>query len=164
MLEQLRAACAKSVGSDTKALEEGPLVTHFGYPAPAEPGSVALKLADFVTVIREADVVRVEKHKSLYRVWTSADANVIIRLEKVAKASGDAGGCECEPKPARGVMARDESPAFDLEIGPVTMLYCQTQNICAIIFGRTFCFNVVVCQPAGGGDATVWPEEDPEED
>jgi hypothetical protein len=155
ILEELLGACAHSEESDNRRLDEWPLIMHLGYPAPAAPGTVALKLADVVTVLREADVLRVEKHKSLYRVWTSSDANVIIRLEKVAKAGGDADACPCENRPAETSIARE----ITIEIGPVTVLSCQTQRICTTVFGRPYCYNVVVCRGEGLGEPIILQEE-----
>lgn len=154
-LEALRAACAQGQEDERQRLDDGPLVCHVGYPAPAVSGTVALKLADLVTVIREADIVRLGRDKTLYRVWTRSDANVILRLEKVAKAGGEPEPCGCEDETTEGVLARE----IDLDIGPVTMAPCKTQRICTTVFGRPYCFNVVVCR-FPGGEPTVDPEEE----
>ena len=103
--------------------------------------TIALKLGDASVVVREADVVRTEKRGSLYQIWTRSDANVIVRLESVAKASGKPRPCEC------GHASTEKNADIIIEIPPMKIpdVNCEPRYICFTVWGHEFCSLYYVC-------------------
>lgn len=145
---ELKAACSgQQPKSASELIREGSTSWLSGRPTNAPPGTIALSQnGPFRVIIREEDVKSVEKHEGLYLVEISADANILIGLEKVTKAR--LGGCGCPPKQQTPTeMHVKVDPKADVNILNIdvgTPNACQIRVECQTIAGRRVCFIVGV--------------------
>ena len=145
----LKAACSgQQPKSASDLIRAGSTSWFAGRPTSAPPGTIALSQnGPFKVIVREEDVKSVEKHEGLYLVEVSADANILIGLEKVIKAK--LSGCGCHPKPpVPTVMLTTVDPKADVNILYIdvdgTPNECAIRVECQTIAGRRVCFIVGV--------------------
>jgi hypothetical protein len=121
LLSELRAACrSEPARSERERIAEGPSTWFHGRPSRAPDGTIALSGGDGIVIIDESDVRAVEKKDDAYRVAVSADAHVLLRIEKLLKATPTSdGGCGDASKSGTTTTARDKG--VTIEIGPITV-------------------------------------------
>ncbi|MDQ2929324.1 MAG: hypothetical protein M3Y05_00675 [Gemmatimonadota bacterium] len=105
-LADLKSACASPRPSSEAETIKGGVSTWFrGAPAPASEGTIALAIGgDAKIIIDEADIRSVEKDGELFRVEVSAEANFLLHIDKVLKATPiDAADCGCDKEVPRAV-------------------------------------------------------------
>ena len=144
LLSELKAACqGEPSRSDRESIEQGPSTWFRGKPAHASDGTVALEVGDEAKVIiNERDVREVERDGTLYRVAVSADAHVMLRIDKLLKATPRAEcGCEGEQTPEASRRQKGKGPIADIEIGDI--------EVCRLVCGDLILAGVriPVCVP-----------------
>lgn len=89
LLSELKNACkGKQSLSDVDTIRRGQSTWFRGRPAHAPEGTIALALSDDARVIINDDDVReVKKDGEHYNVEVSADAHVLLRIDKILKAT-----------------------------------------------------------------------------
>jgi hypothetical protein len=124
LLSELKAACrSESERPERERIAEGPATWFHGRPARAPEGTIALAGGDAVVIVNETDVRAVEKDGDDYRVAVSADAHVLLRIEKLLKATPTSDcGCGDASTPGTTTTARDKKDGpITIEIGPITV-------------------------------------------
>ena len=158
-LDELKRACsATPARSDAERIDEGESSWFAGRAAPADEGFVAIAQDDdIVTVVRERDVLEVRKKDHLFLVRVRADADVLVRFERVTKARpcDCAGHCDggCErggEKPAGEAprsMARSSAAFGGDPFGPfgAPFGHCRLYIRCVYYDGIRICWWWVYC-------------------
>lgn len=150
-LDELKRACTSTPArSDAERIDEGESSWFAGRAAPAEDGFIAIAQDDdFVTVMRERDVLEVRKIEDKFLVRVRADADVLVRFERVAKARPDDCGCDSAEKPAddsppvaraSAGFAGDPFGPFGAPIG-----YCRLYIRCVYYGGMRICWWWIHC-------------------
>ena len=147
-LDELKTACAAIKRSDPERISAGDSTWFAGRPAPADKGFIAIAQdEDIHTVIRVEDVQEVRKEQDIYLVKVSADANVLVRYERVTKAKPEDCGCGDEDKgeaassgAAARMFADDPFGPFGAPIG-----HCRLYVRCWYWRGLPICFWVIHC-------------------
>jgi hypothetical protein len=101
-LQELKTACGKSDKStDREIIEIGETILLAGRAAPASEATIALEVGNGRTVvIKEEDVVDVEKEGSDYLVRVKMGTDVLVRFEQVSQLSPTAAACACSDVPS----------------------------------------------------------------
>ena len=87
-LNELVAACKASAihqQSDQKLIESGETIWIGGSPAPASPGTIALKTGEHTTIVNIGDVLEAEKVEGLYLVNLKVGTSLLHRFETMSK-------------------------------------------------------------------------------
>ncbi len=141
----LKEACSEQQRKPASELiREGSTSWFAGRPTNAPRDTVALaQKGPFRVIIREEDVKSVEKHEDLYLVEVSADANILIGLEKVIKAN--LSGCGCHPKKQtptemHATVKDDTWINPDADLNVLVMGECYITVSCQSIAGHRVCF------------------------
>ena len=94
LLSELKDACRSEPSpSAAETIGRGESTWFSGRPAHAPAGTIALALSDDARVIiNEGDVRAVEKQGEHYSVAVSADTYVLLRIDKLLKATPQQGG------------------------------------------------------------------------
>jgi hypothetical protein len=124
LLSELKAACrSEPARSERERIADGPSTWFHGRPARAPDGTIALTGGDGIIVIDEGDVRAVEREGDVYRVAVSADAHVLLRVEKLLKATPTSDcGCGGDAGEGTGTTAREgKDGPITIEIGPITV-------------------------------------------
>lgn len=127
LLAELKAAARRRPAqSEREILAAGPTTWFSGPAAPAPDGTIALARGDAKIIINEKDVRAVEKDGEEFRVGVSADAHVLLRVERLLKATptevpADDCGCGEGSKSGAQTLAREKKPPITLDIGPITV-------------------------------------------
>ena len=95
-LEMLKGAChADAPTDDAELIAQGECRWFAGYPEPSSRGTVSLiQPTGFRLIFREKDILEAKRHKKLFLVRVSSDANLSVTMSQVVKA-GSAGQCDC---------------------------------------------------------------------
>ena len=146
LLSELKAACqSEPARSERESIEQGPSTWFRGKPAHASAGTVALEVGDDAKVIiNEKDVRGVERDGERYRVAVSTEAHVLLRIDKLLKATPRTEcGCEGDDRPSSGTSRRQkgEGPFGDIEIGDI--------EVCRLVCGDLWLgsIRIPVCVP-----------------
>jgi hypothetical protein len=163
--EQLKTECGKfSAVSEQKLLDVGETIWLTGRAAASGPGTVALNVGSGQSVvIREQDVLEVEKHGSRFYAKVKRGVDVLYRLEQVVQANPDK--CTCRGDTAGGGSAgsgvikrksdgsgvnnnEDDLPqSMDCRVEYVITFWCLPGkvegNACVPILNR-----IIVCEPS----------------
>jgi hypothetical protein len=127
LLAELKAAARKQTAfTEREIIANGPTTWFSGPAAPAPEGTIALGYRDAKIVINESDIRGIEKHGDEFRVGVSADAHVMLRVDKLLKATptddrDEDCGCGGEGKGGTQTIARDKKPPITIDIGPITV-------------------------------------------
>jgi hypothetical protein len=146
LLSALKAACqSEPTPSERESIEQGPSTWFRGKPAHASAGTVALEVGDDAKVIiNEKDVRGVERDGERYRVAVSTESHVLLRIDKLLKATPRAEcGCEGEQTQDAGSSRRqkEKGPFGDIEIGDI--------EVCRLVCGDLWLgsIRIPVCVP-----------------
>lgn len=126
LLSDLKDACSKQPPpSESATIRRGEMTWFSGRPAPAPEGTVALAINDEAKVIiNHDDVAAVEKQGESYSVAVSADAYVLLRVDKLLKATAK-GSCDCGQSPSSNLQQRaPKGPTIDIGQIEVCDLVC----------------------------------------
>jgi hypothetical protein len=127
LLAELKAAARKQTAfTERELIAEGPTTWFSGPAASAPDGTIALGYGDGKIIINESDIRGIEKNGDQFRVGVSADAHVLLRVDKLLKATPteerpDDCGCGGEGKGETQTIAREKKPPIVIEIGPITV-------------------------------------------
>lgn len=101
-LPQLKAASQKKKNlSDLEILNVGETIWYTGAPIPSERGTISLRTSNCVLVIREKDVLDVNKEGDYFEVKVKLRTPVIVRTENIIEAG--ATECGCGEKEKEGI-------------------------------------------------------------
>jgi hypothetical protein len=138
---ELKAACAGQTPSAADQLRMGRTTWLMGHPAAAPEGTIAVsRNGDFKLIIRDEDVLEVDKHGDEFLVKVSAEANILVSFEKVIKA--DPGSCGCHETQPSPTLAREGGPVPDpdFDVNLINIGGCVFRWECKSIGGRRICF------------------------
>lgn len=145
LLSELKDACHRmSPSSEEAIIGRGESTWFRGLPAQAEKGTIALGLGAARVIISERDIRGVTKDGDYYNVEVSADANVLVRLDKVVKAAAQH-GCRCDPSGAGTHHTHTRPQIVDIEIGPITV--CDLLCADVVIDNGRQSVKVEICIP-----------------
>jgi hypothetical protein len=136
VLSELKDACqGEPPPSDAEAISRGESTWFRGRPAHADKGTIALALSeDARVIINEADVRDVEKQGEHYSVAVSADAHVLLRIDKLLKATVE-GGCGCGGSTSTTSQKQSPGgPTIELEVIEVCKLVCGDFVLAGVTF------------------------------
>ena len=145
LLAELKAAARKQTAfTEREIIANGPTTWFSGSPAHSPEGTIALARGDARIIINESDVRAVEKDGDSFRVGVSAEAHVLLRVDKLLKATptemrADDCGCGGEGREGTSTISRDKKPPITIEIGPITV--CK--HLCGWV--NLMGHNVYVC-------------------
>jgi hypothetical protein len=125
-LSELKDAChSEPSPSDVETIRRGESTWFRGRPAHAPEGTIALALSDDARVIiNDGDVRAVEKQGEHYSVEVSADTHVLLRIDKLLKATVER-GCVRGESPSPTMQKRDGGgPDIELVVVEVCDLVC----------------------------------------
>ena len=139
LLAELKAAArTQTAFTEREMIAEGPTTWFTGPAASAPDGTVAVGYGDGKIVINESDIRGIVKNGDQFSVGVSAEAHVLLRVDKLLKATPTERpphdcGCGGEGKGGTQTSARDKEPPI-IEIGPITICQqiCGWFNIGAI--------------------------------
>lgn len=141
LLSELKDAChSEPSPSDTETIRRGESTWFRGRPAHAPEGTIALALSDDARVIiNDGDVRAVEKQGEHYSVEVSADAHVLLRIDKLLKATVER-SCDCGESPSPTMQKRDGGGPT-IEIGQI--------EVCKHVCGEVVLagIRIPVCVP-----------------
>lgn len=122
LLTELKKACQTDPSrSESETIKRGKTTWFKGKPAHGAQGTIALALTDDVKIIiNEQDVIDVKKVEELYSVEVSAEANFLVRIEKLLKATPGCHSGDGHAAPPRSTK-RTEGPIIDIDIGPIEL-------------------------------------------
>jgi hypothetical protein len=144
LLSELQAASRRQPATaERELIAAGPTTYFSGVPAHAPEGTIALANGDAKIIIRESDIRAIEKQGDEYRVGVSADAHVLLRVDKLLKATPTdvrADDCRCGEQTQDGTqtIAKEKKPV-NIEIESITV--CR--HICGYV--NLWGINVYVC-------------------
>lgn len=145
LLSELKDACHRvSPSSDEAIIGRGESTWFRGLPAQAEKGTIALGLGGARVIVSERDIREVTKDGEYYNVEVSADAHVLLRLDKALKAAVQP-GCSCEPSGEGPHHTHTRKQVVDIEIGPVTV--CDLLCADVVIDNGKQSVQVRICIP-----------------
>ena len=159
-LSELKKECRKRPEpSAPDAIKVGETSWFKGTPVDAPDGTVAIATGGGIKVIvREKDVLKVERRGEHFLVQVSADTTVLVRLDKLTKArpsGGGGGGCGCDKQP--DAIARRRPPhggvggrgaGLDPKPWPWCVLKCTVVIECDLYLDdpdKSFCIPVPKC-------------------
>jgi hypothetical protein len=125
-LSELKAACQREPSrSESSVISQGRWTWFRGRPAYAPDGTIALALSDDARVIiNTGDVQAVKKEGEHFHVAVNADAYVLLRMEKLLKATPSS-RCHRDGSPltmeSEASQHPKSKPIIDIDIGPITI-------------------------------------------
>ena len=145
LLSELKDACHRmSPLSEETIIGRGESTWFRGLPAHTEKGTIALGLGDARVIISERDIRGVTKDGDYYNVEVSAEAHVLVRLDKAVKAAVQP-GCRCDPSGAGTHHTHTRRKVVDIEIGPITV--CDLLCADVVIDNGRQSVKVEICIP-----------------
>ena len=125
--------------SEVESIKRGETTWFNGRPAHAPEGTIALALSeDARIIINDGDVLAVEKEEGQYRVEVSADAHVLLRIDKLLKATVQLASCRCggnRPSIMRKPGdTKEEGPTIEIGDIEVCKLVCGEFVLAGIRF------------------------------
>jgi hypothetical protein len=85
---------------------------------------VSTETGEVQIIINESDVREVQKEGSTYSVGVSVEANVLVRIDKLLKATPQPGDVRGRRRPVIAQQKDDKPPITDVEVGPITVTPC----------------------------------------
>lgn len=145
LLSELKNACRDEPSrSDIETIGHGQSTWFKGRPTHAPEGTVALALSEEARIIiNDGDVLAVKKRGEYYSVEVSSDANFLLRIDKVMKATTQRDrGCGGIRPPMRQARHDRKDGAAGIEIDEV--------EVCDLVCGEIVLagIRIPVCIPA----------------
>ena len=139
ILAELKEACiSRPSPADGESISRGLSTWFTGRPAQASKGTVALTVSDDARIIiSEDDILAVERDGDSFRVEVSADANVLLRIDKILKATVHS-GCTCGTGASVVKHNTGGEEGQIIDIGDIEL--CDL--VCFKIWGIRFCIPV----------------------
>jgi hypothetical protein len=145
-LADLKKLCRSApANSEERLVEIGDTMWLMGRPVRAEKGMIAIAQSeDLHIIVRERDIIEVERNEDVFLVKVRSEANLLIRFERVVKAVPQ--NCACEP-----VTEKPSSPPTSLQrqigTGPwgVPLGPCRLYTYCEYFGGRIICWWYIFC-------------------
>ena len=154
-LSELKKECRKRAEpSAPETIKLGETSWFRGTPADAPDGTVAIATGgDIKVIVREEDVLKVEREGEHFLVQVSADATVLVRLDKLTKARPSGGDCGCGPRPDAIELRRPPhgvggaGAGLDPKPWPWCRLKCEVVVLCWEDRGGRykFCVPFLLC-------------------